>query len=165
MEIRFSGRYTDEDLNNMQRISGLGKKTLSAWFPWTILFITMVVFFHNLFRVPGGGTVNFGTLFKPFIGPVCVILLLFWVRFRQKRLRRHLMVEMRGSADENGIHLKLPESESHTDWGTFSHAVVTEDYAFLYPDAGSYFALPRSFFEDDSHWLRFKELVSGKISE
>jgi hypothetical protein len=165
MEIRFSGMYTDSDLDNMQRLTGLGKKVLSGWFPWTILVITAVVFFRNLFKATGSGPVDFGALLSPFIGPVCVILLLFWIRFRQKRLLNPLKVEMVGTVDEKGIHLKLPDTETHNDWDTFSLAVLTEDYVFLYPDEDSYFGIPRPFFEDEMHWTRFRELVSRKIAE
>ncbi len=163
MEIRFSGTYTDEDLENMKRLTGLGKKVLSVWFPWTILTITAVVFCHNLFSASGSGPVDFGALLKPLIGPICVILLLFWVRFRQKKLLKPLKVEMRGSVDEKGIHLKLPDTETHTEWETFSSAVLTEDYAFLYPNEESYFGIPRTFFQDEMHWTRFCELVSRKL--
>ncbi len=165
MEIRFSGTYTDIDLDNMQRLTGLGKKVLSAWFPWTILAITAVVFFHDLFTVSGSGPVDFGTLLKPFIGPICVVLLLLWIRYRQKRLRKPLKVEMQGTVDEKGIHLKLPDTETLTDWKTFSSAVLTDDYVFLYPDVESYFAIPRFFFQDEMHWTRFRELVSQKLPE
>ncbi len=165
MEIRFSGIYTDNDLNNMQRLTGLGKKMLSAWFPWTILAITAVVFFHGLFAASGNEPVDFGGLLKPLIGPICVVLLLFWIRYRQKRLQKPLKVEMQGTVDEKGIHLKLPDTETRSDWETFSYAVVTEDYAFLYPDPDSYFCIPRFFFQDEMHWSRFRELVSRKVPE
>jgi len=165
MEIRFSGTYTDTDLDMMQRLTGLGRRTLSAWFPRIIFAIILVVFLHELYVAYGNGPVDVFELLKPFIAPVCVVLLLSWIRYRQKRLQQPLKVEMRGTADEKEIHLKLPDTETRTEWGTFSFAVVTDDYAFLYPDSDSYFGIPRSFFQDEMHWTRFRELVSRKIPE
>jgi len=72
---------------------------------------------------------------------------------------------MLGTVDEKGIHLKLPDTETQNDWDTFPHAVLTEEYVFLYPDEESYFGVPRSFFQEETQWTRFRELVSWKIAE
>ncbi|NOZ13794.1 MAG: YcxB family protein [Acidobacteria bacterium] len=165
MKIHFSGKYSDTDLKNMQQLTGLGKKILSPWLPWTILGITLIVFFHGLFTAYSHGQVNFQAILTPLIGPVCVLLLLFWVRFRQKRLQAHLKVEMDGVADETGILLKAAGGETHSEWKTFSHRVFTEDYAFFYPDAESYFAVPRAFFQDERDWAYFLDLAGKKVPE
>ncbi len=165
MEIHFSGKYSDTDLKNMRQLTGLGRKILSPWFPWTILMITLIVFFYQLFSVYSHGPVNLKALFQPLIGPVCVLLLLFWVRFRQRRLQMHLKVKMDGIANETGILLKAAGGETHSEWKTFSHRVFTEDYAFFYPDAESYFAVPRTFFQDERDWVYFLELAEKKVPE
>lgn len=161
MNITYSGRVTQKDLEHIYRL-GLPQKA------WITVFAVVMLIFLSIMTIYMAATDIFtpGLLIPLFIF-VYLATYPLWVPLsaarKAYRSQPAFREEISGSITDDGIQIKLSNAESAAGWSYFTIVKRTPDVVLLYQGSNVFNFFPRSFFASDADWNAFLAFLNEKI--
>jgi|WetSurMetagenome_2_1015567.scaffolds.fasta_scaffold261918_2 hypothetical protein len=157
MEISFKGALSEDEYKKVNKLHYPYKKLEPLLKILVPLMIIVVIFNFSKERN--------ASIFLLF-------LIAFWVYIsilRRYRIRKYwneckaIKEQSSGVVNEKGITIKNETSTSNKTWGHFTKYKLSSEMVLLYQSYAMTNAFPRSFFENDSDWDAFVQIVKDKV--
>lgn len=166
MEIKFSGRYVEQDLQR-GLVLMQGRQSRTIGIITTVLLATLVLFFIVSYL---SRAVEIGTLLVSLLFPAIVLIVLagftWWLPMIQaRRIQKAPLFKgtISGIATDEALELHSEVSQGRTKWDAFVQYRMSDEVILLYQNEAAAQIMPRSFFASDGDWQSFRQLVQAKV--
>jgi hypothetical protein len=161
MNITFSGRVTQKDLEHIYRL-GTPQK---AWF--TVFSVVMLILVSIITIYTAITDIFTPGMLMPLFIFVYLATYPLWIPLsaarKAYRSQPAFREEISGSITEESIQIKLSNAESTSGWGYFTSVKRSPDMVLLDQGHNVFNFFPRSFFASDADWNTFLAFLNEKI--